>query len=311
MQYRKLGSTGIEVSEIGFGAWQLGAKLWNGEEDQAAINLVDEAVDLGCNFFDTAPGYGDGNSESLLGKALKGKRQQVVINTKFGHKPDGSSDFSAKSIRKAVEDSMIALQTDYLDGILLHNPSQAVLRGDEGHYEIFEQLKKEGYIRAYGASVDSSQDLRTMMDHSDSQIAEILFHALHQEVALAFEQARAKDIGLIVKVPLDSGWLSGKYTKDTIFNTGYRERWTDEVKARRAAYVEQLAFLQNDERTMAQGALRFILDYPEVSTVIPGSRNSRYLRDNMAASEGRLSDKEIQYIKALWQEDISRNPLPW
>lgn len=311
MKYRKLGSTEIKVSEVGFGAWQLGAKLWGGSQGDEATRLVHRAIDGGCNFFDTAPNYGEGASEEILGKSLEGRRSKVVFVSKFGHNPDGPADFSVERLRFSVERSLKKLKTDYLDGVLLHNPNQNILAGNEGHYDVLEDLKKEGKIRSYGASVDSSDDLLTVMNNSESQIAEIYIHALHQEMVNGFDQAKAKNMGLIGKVPLDSGWLSGKYDENSIFTTGYRERWSEEIKKRRANYVKQLAFLITEDQTMAQGALRFLLAFEEISTIIPGAKNLNHLTNNLSASDGRLSDEHIGLIKKLWDEEIKTNPLPW
>lgn len=311
MNYRTLGSTNIKVSEIGFGAWQLGNEGWGGLGGDDAIRLVHEAIDMGCNFFDTAPGYGEGQSEILLGKALKEKRQQVVIVSKFGHNPDGTSDFSADKIRAGVERTLKALQTDYLDGLLLHNPERAIMHGEGEHYDVMESLKQEGLIRSYGASLDTSEDLKAVINNSYSQICEILFNALNQEVGEAFDEVTRNNVGLIVKVPLDSGWLSGKYTADSVFTTGYRDRWTAEVKQRRFDLIKALEFLKTEEQTMSQGALRFILDYPEISTIIPGMKNFKHMRDNLKASEGRLTFDEVNRIKGIWQEQIKNNPLGW
>lgn len=311
MKYRELGSTGIKVSEIGFGAWQLGDKSWGNMEKETAIELVHKAIEEGCNFFDTAPIYGDGQSEKLLGEALHGRRDKVVIVTKFGHNPFGESDFSASKIRSSVERSLKNLKTDYLDGVLLHNAESEILKGNGGHFGELEKLKQEGKIRAYGASLDTTEDFNLLMDNSKSQIAEILFHAFNQDLAKDFKKASDKGIGLIIKVPLDSGWLAGKYNASTVFKTGYRDRWSQEVKERRSALVDKLSFLKNDKRSMAQGALRFTLSFNEISTIIPGTRNIDQLKSNMSASDGQLSDIEINKVKDLWEKEINGNPLPW
>ncbi|MDQ0194477.1 aryl-alcohol dehydrogenase-like predicted oxidoreductase [Paenibacillus wynnii] len=124
--------------------------------DTEAITLVHEAFDRGITFFDTAPNYGRGKSEELLGKALIGKRSEVVINSKFGHTADGRTDYSADTLRTSVEQSLSRLQTDYLDSILIHNPPFDYLDGKYGHYKVLEDLKSEGKILAYGVSVDST-----------------------------------------------------------------------------------------------------------------------------------------------------------
>ncbi|MBT2703038.1 aldo/keto reductase [Bacillus sp. ISL-35] len=226
MNYRQLGSTGIKVSEVGFGAWQLGnARDWEGMEDKQAIRLVHEALDHGCNFFDTAPNYGGGKSESLLGEALSGRRSAAVISSKFGHHPDKTLNFDSQNIRSSVEDSLRRLKTDYLDLLLLHNPPFEILTGVTDHFEVLETLKKEGKIRAYGASVDSGNEMEEIVQSTDSQVIEVMFNIFHQEPRSAFTMAAEKNVGLIVKVPLDSGWLSGKYDENSVF-TDIRSRWT-------------------------------------------------------------------------------------
>lgn len=311
MKYRTLGRTGIKVSEIGFGTWQLGDELWGGLHGNDAIHLVHKALEEGCNFFDTAPPYGNGMSEKILGKALKGRRSEAVIVTKFGHKSYNESDFSANAIRKSVENSLRSLQTDYIDGLLLHNPTQSILKGHEGHFELMETLKNEGKVRSYGASIDSSYDLNCLLKQPGVEVAEVYINALQQECAQAFAAASMRGVGLIAKVPLDSGWLSGKYSRETVFTTGFRDRWTKDVKERRYRYVEKLKFLVNETQTMAQAALRFLLHYTELSTLIPGAKNTNQLLNNLNASNKRLSEDDVTFIKNMWDSEISTDPLPW
>ncbi|CAM4470881.1 aldo/keto reductase [Paenibacillus phoenicis] len=310
MKYRRYGTTGKQVSEIGFGAWQLGNKQdWAGMEDDEAIRLVHEALDLGVNFFDTAPNYGQGKSEVLLGKALERKRDKAVINTKFGHSPEGT-DYSASQIRNSVERSLMRLQTDYLDSVLIHNPPFDVLDGKYGHYQVLEDLKAEGKILAYGVSVDSSREMLEALEHSQLGVMEVMFNIFYQETAQAFQAAQEKDVALIIKVPLDSGWLSGKYDENSSFS-GVRSRWSPEVIQTRAKLVEQIRFLEDEHTTMTMAALRFILAYPEVTTVIPGVRNSAQLRENVAASSAPLPEESLRKLQELWERDIRFKSLGW
>ncbi len=310
MKYRRYGTTGKQVSEIGFGAWQLGNKQdWAGMEDDEAIRLVHEALDLGVNFFDTAPNYGQGKSEVLLGKALERKRDKAVINTKFGHSPEGT-DYSASQIRNSVERSLMRLQTDYLDSVLIHNPPFDVLDGKYGHYQVLEDLKAEGKILAYGVSVDSSREMLEALGHSQLGVMEVMFNIFYQETAQAFQAAQEKDVALIIKVPLDSGWLSGKYNGNSSFS-GVRSRWSPEVIQTRAKLVEQIRFLEDEHTTMTMAALRFILAYPEVTTVIPGVRNSAQLRENVAASSAPLPEESLRKLQELWERDIRFKSLGW
>ncbi|EOS54908.1 aldo/keto reductase [Paenibacillus barengoltzii] len=310
MKYRRYGTTGKQVSEIGFGAWQLGNKQdWAGMEDDEAIRLVHEALDLGVNFFDTAPNYGQGKSEVLLGKALERKRDKAVINTKFGHSPEGT-DYSASQIRNSVERSLMRLQTDYLDSVLIHNPPFDVLDGKYGHYQVLEDLKAEGKILAYGVSVDSSREMLEALEHSQLGVMEVMFNIFYQETAQAFQAAQEKDVALIIKVPLDSGWLSGKYDENSSFS-GVRSRWSPEVIQTRAKLVEQIRFLEDEHTTMTMAALRFVLAYPEVTTVIPGVRNSAQLRENVAASSAPLPEESLRKLQELWERDIRFKSLGW
>ncbi len=311
MQRRTLGSTGIEVSEVGFGAWQLGNTTdWSGSTDQEAIKLVHKAIDMGCNFFDTAPNYASGKSEELLGKALEGKREQVVISTKFGHFADGHTDFDPVLIRKSVETSLKKLKIEYLDSVLLHNPPQNIMEGKEDHYKVLEDLKQAGMIKSYGVSVDSSADMKRVLENSNSEVLEIMFNIFHQETHNAFTLAKEKGIGLIVKVPLDSGWLTGKYDSNSNF-AGIRNRWSREDIDRRASLVEEIREIKGKNDSMVQEALRFILSYPEISTVIPGVRNEKQLRENLNASDKYMSNKRVKKYEDLYLSKIKGDLLPW
>lgn len=310
MNQRKLGQTGIEVSEIGFGAWQLGnEKDWGQMTDAEAIQLVQTAMAEGCNFFDTAPNYGGGKSETLIGRAIQGKRDQVVISSKCGHHADGGLNFEPDALRASVEGSLQRLQTDYLDCLLLHNPPFETLNHSP-QFELLEQLKAEGKIRAYGASVDSGREVEALLNETDSQVIEVMFNVLHQEPLEAIRRAHKKGVGIIAKIPLDSGWLTGKYDGHSTF-TGIRGRWTEEQIQQRANLVESIRHLIGEDRSMVQAALQYILAHEEVSTTIPGARHVEQLRHNLAASEGTLSKDELKALRALWEAEIKTLSLPW
>jgi aryl-alcohol dehydrogenase-like predicted oxidoreductase len=308
---RPYGKTGKMVSEIGFGAWQLGNyKDWSGMTDEDAIKLVHSAIDRGVNFFDTAPNYGLGKSEELLGKALKGKREQVIINTKFGHDSKGITNFDPKKLRQSVEDSLINLKTDYLDSVILHNPPYEVLNGNSPHYEIFERLVESGKIATYGASVDSSREMLEVINTTNSGVLEVLFNIFHQGTSEAFEAAKSKGIGIIAKVPLDSGWLSGKYNSKSNFED-IRSRWSIDTIKRRTELLDRITFISNDEISMTQAALRFILSYSEISTVIPGTKNLKQLEENISASLENMDRETVKKLNNVWEEEIKFNSLPW
>ncbi|MCA1054948.1 aldo/keto reductase [Rossellomorea aquimaris] len=311
MKTRYLGNTGIEVSEVGFGAWQLGnQKDWGSMTDEEAIYLVDQAMDSGCNFFDTAPNYGSGKSEELLGKAFREKRDRVVISSKCGHHPNDEQNFEPEKLISSVEDSLRRLQTDYLDSLLLHNPPFSSLHGDSPQFEVLENLKKQGKIRAYGASVDTGKEMVELLTKTGSQIIEVMFNVFHQEPADAMKLAQEQGVGVIVKVPLDSGWLTGKYDASSRFS-GIRSRWSEEEIERRGMLVEDVRRILGEDRSMVQAALQFILSHEAVSTVIPGAKNSQQLHQNITASEGSLSVNVLNELKGIWDKELKDGSLPW
>jgi aryl-alcohol dehydrogenase-like predicted oxidoreductase len=308
---RKYGNTAKSVSEIGFGAWQLGnTQDWEAMEHDAAVSLVHEALERGMNFYDTAPNYGRGASETLLGTALSGRRNLAVINTKFGHGADGTTDYSADAIRASVEGSLGRLQTDYIDSVLIHNPPFDVLDGKYGHYNELEQLKAEGKILSYGVSVDSVPEMLEVINHTTIGVMEVMFNIFYQETAEAFKLAAGKGIALIVKVPLDSGWLSGKYDSRSSFG-GVRSRWSPEVIRKRAALVDRIRFITNGNTTMTMAALRFILAYPEVTTIIPGVRSSAQLIENISAGDDVMPPDHVARLRTLWEQEIRDQQLGW
>src|SRR6185503_5520197 len=161
MKLRPFGNTGMNVSEIGLGAWQLANPDWGVDSKSEGLRIIQKSLEAGCNFFDTAPGYGGGRSEELLGEGLKSVRKDIIICTKFGHTAEGASDFGTNAIRRSIEASMRRLQTDYLDIVLMHNPPREMMDGRvNSQYEEFEKLKAEGKIREYGVSLDWGEEVK-------------------------------------------------------------------------------------------------------------------------------------------------------
>ncbi|RIK41259.1 MAG: aldo/keto reductase [Chloroflexi bacterium] len=311
MKYRPFGATGMNVSEIGLGAWQLANPDWGIHDKAEALQIIKQSLDAGCNFFDTAPGYGGGVSETLLGEALQPVRQEVIICTKSGYSAEGVADFSAEAIRPTLESSLRRLRTDYVDILLLHNPPRELMDGRVvNHYEELEALKREGKVREYGVSLDWCEEMELVMETTGSRALEVYFNAFYQEMLPAFARAQRQGVGLIVKVPLDSGWLSGRYRGNTRFED-VRSRWPPEVLARRSALVEKFAQLVPPDRSLAHAALQFCLAQPAVSTVIPGAKSIAQALDNIAAANQELPAEVVQAIYDLWEQEIKHDPLPW
>lgn len=313
MRTRAFGTTGIEVSEIGLGAWQLvRSSQWpDGPDEDAAVRLVHSALDAGVTFIDTAPGYAEGRSETALGLALRGgRREGVVLCTKFGHRADGTSDWDPNGIETSIMASALRMGTDHLDIVLLHSPPAEILDGHSEHYDVLEDLKRRGLIRAYGASVDWSADIDTVLETSASGALEVRMSALFQETWSGVDRARDRGVGTIVKVPLESGWLSGRYSADTVFS-GVRSRWSREDIALRAGLVDEFRSLLPDGVSVPQGALRFLLAHDGVSTVIPGARTVELLNDSIAAAAERLPSETVDAIRAFSAARLTEPHLDW
>ena len=313
MKHRKYIKDAVNISEIGLGAWQLGQNSgWKSMTETEAIKLVHKSLDLGINFFDTAPNYGYGTGEERLGKALKGvDRSKIVINTKFGHTPTGTLNFNSNYIRESLEGSLKRLQVEYIDSLIIHNPPSKYFDGNKNdHYEILEKLIEEGKIKAYGASLDTYDDMKLLMDTTNSKVMEVFFNILHQDTLRGFEQAKNQEVGIIVKIPLDSGWLTGKYNSKSSFND-IRSRWSKEDIETRAKLVKKVKAIFKTEENLAQKAIAFCLAYDAVSTVIPGNVTIEQLKSNVQSSDISISHNIIEELEKLYQTEIKKRKLPW
>ncbi len=313
MKYKKYIKDLINISEIGLGAWQLGENSgWKSMTEIEAIKLVHKSLDFGINFFDTAPNYGHGTGEERLGKALKDvDRSKIVINTKFGHTHTGTLNFSSNYIRESLEGSLKRLQVEYVDSLIIHNPPSEYFDGSKNdHYEILDKLIEEGKIKAYGASLDTYDDMKLLMDTTNSKVMEVFFNIFHQDTLRGFEKAQNKEVGIIVKIPLDSGWLTGKYNVQSRFND-IRSRWSREDIETRANLVNRVKSIIGTEENLAQRAIAFCLAYDAVSTVIPGNVNIEQLTSNVQSTDISFSQNLIEKLEELYQSEIKKLNLPW
>ncbi len=313
MKYNNLISNAPLVSEIGLGAWQLGINSgWKSLDEKEAIDLVNKSIELGVNFFDTAPNYGHGTGELRLGKALKSvDRSKIVINTKFGHTHTGQTNYNANYIRESLEGSLKRLQLDYVDSLIIHNPPYQYLDGNKNdHYEILERLIDEGKIKAYGASLDTAKEMKLFMNTTNCEVIEAFYNILHQDVADSFELAKEKKVGIIVKIPLDSGWLSGKYNEASIFND-IRSRWSREDIKTRAKLIEGVKNIMDKNMNLSQAAIAFCLAHDAVSTVIPGNTSIAQLKSNLESIKKPLPIQLIEQLEKFYQTNVKHLNLPW
>ncbi len=300
----------VRVGRLGFGAWPLGntahGKTMTEEE---GVTLVREAIKKGINFFDTAPNYAGGRSETILGRAVEGIRDKVVINTKFGHHPDGRIDFGEERIMPSLEGSMKRLRTDHLDSVILHNPGMDVLQGKTEHFAILDSLRTQGLIKGYGASIDTKEEIEAVLAQDGVGVIELLYNVFFQATRPMLEKIKERGVALIIKVPLDSGWLTGKYDKDSTF-TDIRSRWTKEDKQRRHDLVERLKALVGDD-DLTPHAMGFLWSYDAITTVIPGIRSLEQLEKHIAATQVDFPAEHKKAFEDFYDKHIAKNPLPW
>jgi aryl-alcohol dehydrogenase-like predicted oxidoreductase len=299
MKTRMLGKTGAQISEVGLGCWQLGGADWGNISDEQALGILAAAVDAGVTFFDTADVYGNGRSESLIGRYLKEASVPIFVATKLGRMPDLYPDkYSESGIRAAIDASLSRLGVEAIDLIQLHCVPTEVLRQGA----IFEWLRKcqrEGKIKSFGASVESMEEALLCTEQPDLAALQIIFNIFRQKpIKTLFPRAKAKDVGIIVRLPLASGLLSGKIQKDTqfaatdhrtynrdgqYFNVG--ETFAGLPFEKGVELSEGLKAFVPESLTMAQFALRSILDYDEVSVIIPGASSAEQAEANASISD--------------------------
>jgi aryl-alcohol dehydrogenase-like predicted oxidoreductase len=301
MKYRRLGRTGIPVSEIGFGAWGIGGTFWIGARDEVSLRALHVAIDHGLNFVDTALAYGRGHSERLIGRLLRERNERIYVATKIPPKsqiwpapPDAKLQdfFPAAYIVSCTEESLKNLGIDCIDLQQFHvwNDNWAA-RGE--WQEAVERLKREGKVRHFGISINDYQPQNGLeaakTGHIDSfQFIYNVFEQAPEEHLLPY--CRKHDLGAIVRVPLDEGALTGHITPETVFPAGdFRNHYFRGERRREVSeHVERLRFLLHDGvETLAEAALRFCLSHPAVSTVIAGMRTPEHAEANCGLSDGR------------------------
>ena len=309
MNLRALCRGGPRISEVGLGAGPFRGLDWGPVNDETSVRTVHRALDVGVNFFDTADAYGNGRSERVLGRALAGRREQVVLATKGGWwYVDGAPycDFSLIYLCRAVEASLQSLKTDYIDLYYIHDPDTETIRRS-GVFEFLNRLKEAGTIRFAGVSVDTVEQARLCIDSGCVDVVQVYYNILDQRPDPGlFEAARAAGVGTVIKAPMARGLLSGKYREDSRFpGADFRSAWRRDGRLQRA--LAQVARVEAQvgglSPTLAQTALRFVLSHPAVSSVIPGAKTPEQAEANAAASElGSLGAADVAALKSLYGE---------
>jgi len=315
MQYRTLGRTGLRISDVGFGAMTIGGEVFGATDDQESLRALHRALDLGMNFIDTADAYGRGHSEELIAQVLKTRRQEVVLATKGGNQftvRQGLRNFDPDYITSALEASLKRLQIETIDLYQLHNPSQEVMRRGE-IFERLDQFKREGKIRFYGVSLEKTADGIVAIETGKPDTLQVVYNILHQDPEeKLFPLAQKENIGLIARVPLERGVLSGRFKSTAEFaqKDWRRGVFSEEGLAQTHAAVEKLGFLVKDDMpNLAQAALRFVLSHPAISTVIPGIRTVQQVEGNVVISGKTLLADDLVRLRELYQSDFRHLPF--
>ncbi|WP_283680019.1 aldo/keto reductase [Lentilactobacillus sp. Marseille-Q4993] len=320
MKYRRLGNTGYNISEVSLGTWQLGGKWGDPFDKKGAIETLEAAYDQGVNFFDTADGYQDGNSEHTVGQFLK-SHPDVHFTTKIGRKevPLAAEHFDPEHIKRYVDESLTNMGSDALDVVLLHCPPTSIYYTPETFFTL-DQLKKEGKIHNYGVSVEKVEEAIKAMDY-DITVVEIIYNMFRlRPEELFFDLAKKHDIGVLARVPLASGLLTGKFTKDTKFspedhrtNNRNGEQFDKGETFSGVDYntgVDAANILKEKlgSDNLAATALRFILMQDAVSAVIPGASNpNQIVRNTSAAEVPALTNEQIGIVRDVYEKYI-KNP---
>jgi len=308
MKYRKLGRSGMKISEVSFGAWAIGGSEWGNTDDTESLKALYKAAENGVNFFDTADIYGMGRSEKLIAQFKKDIGKEIFIATKAGRKlsPHVPEGYNEKNIRGYVEESLKNLETDCLDLLQLHCPPTQVYYQPET-FDALEKLVEEGKLRNYGVSVEKVEEALKAIEFPGVKTVQIIFNMFrHRPMELFFKEAEKREIGIIVRVPLASGMLTGKITKDRVFEKTDHRLYNREGEAfdkgetfagvnfdKGLEAVEELKRIVPDGMTMAQFALKWILMAPQVSCIIPGAKTEFQAEQNTAASDMPELNKEI------------------
>ena len=322
MKYRILGKIGYNISEISIGAWQLGGKWGESFDKTIAQNTLSTAVSKGINFFDTADVYKEGQSEHFCGIFSKSTKEKVYVATKSGRRlnPHNAKGYNDENIRKFVDDSLKNMELETIDLLQLHSPPTEVFYRPEV-FNILDSLKDEGKIQNYGVSVERVEQALKAIEFPNVSTIQIIFNMFRQRPSeLFFKEAKKKNIGIIVRVPLASGLLSGKYTKDTVFKEGDHRNFNrkGEVFDRGETFagvdfelglkaVEEVKNVFGNPENLAPYALRWILMNDAVSCIIPGASRLSHVESNIQASDLEpLSNDQMLQIQEIYEKYIKK-----
>lgn len=319
MHYKALGRTGFEVSTISFGAWAIGG-TWGTVDDAESMRTLHRALDLGVNFFDTADVYGDGHSERLLARLRRERREPFWVATKIGRRsnPHTAQSYTRENLTAYVERCLKNLEVPALDLLQIHCPPTDVFYMPEV-FGVFDDFVKAGKVRNYGASIERAEEGLKALEYPNVQSLQVVFNVLRQRPAeLLFPRAVERQVGILARLPLSSGMLTGRLTRSTQFHPDDHRSFNREGAAfdrgetfsgfdyeKSLAVVEKLRALLPPDMTLPELALRFIASFPAVTCSIPGARRPEQIEQNVkAASAGGLDAELMRAVTAVYEADV-------
>ncbi|WP_416443324.1 aldo/keto reductase [Leeuwenhoekiella sp. A16] len=320
MKYRRLGKSDIEVSEISLGTWQVGGKWGSKFDDKKADHIINTAIDNGVNFIDTADVYENGLSEKAVGRVVNSRSEWIHVATKCGRQinPHIDEKYQPEILKKYVEDSLKRTGLDVLDLVQLHCPPTDTYYRPE-IFEMFDKLKDEGKIRNLGVSVEKVEEAIKAMQYPNVNTVQIIFNLFRQRPSeLFFSQAKKNDVGIIVRVPLASGLLTGKFDENTSFDSDDHRNFNRDGDAFDKGEtfagvdyelglkaVEELKKLFPDTKNLAPIALKWILNFNEVSCIIPGASKVEHVESNLSIYDlPALTEEKIEKMNAIYEAYI-------
>lgn len=319
MNYRLLGRTGMKVSEVSFGAWAIGSS-WGKVDDRESLAALHKAVDLGVNFIDTADVYGMGRSEKLIGRLLRERRETIYVATKAGRRldPHTAERYTPVAIRKFVEDSLKNLRVDSIDLLQLHCPPPQVYY-EPDLFDALDAMVKAGKLKNYGVSVEKVEEALKAIEYPGVRTVQIIYNIFRQRPAdLFFREAKSRWVGIIARVPLASGLLTGRMTRSTRFSSDDHRSFNRKGQAfdRGETFagvdyagglqaVEEIKEIKPVGMSMSQFALRWILMSDAISCVIPGAKKPEQVEENCrAADTPRLSRKVMRQVREIYETHV-------
>ncbi|WP_339256571.1 aldo/keto reductase [Paenibacillus sp. FSL P2-0136] len=319
MKYRELGNTGLSVSEVSFGTWAIGGD-WGNSKDEDGLRGLQAAMEQGVNFFDTADVYGGGHAEELLAKATRGKQDEIHIATKFCRAGDihDPENYSARRISEYCEQSLRRLEREAIDLYQIHCPPMEILR-DGSVFAALGQLKAEGKIRHYGVSVETIEEGLLCLEYPGVAALQVIFNLLRQQPAQELlPQAAAKGAGILVRLPLASGLLTGKFTPSSTFQDNDHRKFNANGEqfnvgetfaglpfVKGVELAQKLEWITEGRGNMAQASMRWILDHPAVSCVIPGFKNESQVNDNLATLDvPSFNPGDMERLAAFYHSEV-------